>query len=170
MEKEVIPQCTLKTSPTKIEHCIEFAKNVFEELFGLYIKNIILILENSDQFYNILYGTNERGELYHMIEIYRNLLNLLKNPSKYSIIKYALYIFTYYFEYIINKLLKEHSFTNIPFTKKPSSLNLNLSDDNILLFFKSFYYILSDIINFKEKYDFETVKKVISLEKINIKE
>jgi hypothetical protein len=94
----------------------------------------------------------------------------LKNPSKYSIIKYALYIFTYYFEYIINKLLKEHSFTNIPFTKKPSSLNLNLSDDNILLFFKSFYYILSDIINFKEKYDFETVKKVISLEKINIKE
>ena len=170
MEKEVIPQCTLKTSPTKIEHCIEFAKNVFEELFGLYIKNIILILENSDQFYNILYGTNERGELYHMIEIYRNLLNLLKNPSKYSIIKYALYIFTYYFEYIINKLLKEHSFTNIPFTKKPSSLNLNLSDDNILLFFKSFYYILSDIINFKEKYDFETVKKVISLEKIHIKE
>ena len=170
MEKEVIPQCTLKTSPTKIEHCIEFAKNVFEELFGLYIKNIILILENSDQFYNILYGTNERGELYHMIEIYRNLLNLLKNPSKYSIIKYALYIFTYYFEYIINKLLKEHSFTNIPFTKKPSPLNLNLSDDNILLFFKSFYYILSDIINFKEKYDFETVKKVISLEKIHIKE
>ena len=170
MEKEVIPQCTLKTSPTKIEHCIEFAKNVFEELFGLYIKNIILILENSDQFYNILYGTNERGELYHMIEIYRNLLNLLKNPSKYSIIKYALYIFTYYFEYIINKLLKEHSFTNIPFTKKPSSLNLNLSDDNILLFFKSFYYILSDIINFKEKYDFETVKKVISLAKIHIKE
>ena len=170
MEKEVIPQCTLKTSPTKIEHCIEFAKNVFEELFGLYIKNIILILENSDQFYNILYGTNERGELYHMIEIYRNLLNLLKNPSKYSIIKYALYIFTYYFEYIINKLLKEHSFTNIPFTKKPSSLNLNLSDDNILLFFKSFYYILSDIINFKEKYDFETVKKVISFEKIHIKE
>ncbi len=169
-EKEVIPQCTLRTSPTKIEHCIEFAKTIFEELFELYISNIALILEDIEQFYNILYGTNERNELYLMISIYQNLLYILENPSKYSITKYALFIFSYYFEFIIKKLLKEHSYSNITFVKKPSPLKLNLSDENTILFFKSFYYILSDIINFDEKFEVEIIKEVISKEKIHIKE
>ena len=170
IEKEIIPQCTLRTSPTKIEHCIEYAKTIFEELFGLYIKNITLLLEDPEQFYNILNGTNERTELYLMIEIYKNLLNILESPSQYYIIKYALFIYSYYFEYIINKLIKEHSFSNITFIKKPSPLNLDLSEENTNLFFESFYYILSDIISFEEKLDIKNIKEVISNEKIYIKD
>ena len=49
-EKNEIASCTLKNFPTKIEHCIEFAKNVFLEIFEQAIRNIKLITEDEEQF------------------------------------------------------------------------------------------------------------------------
>lgn len=169
-EKKEIPMCTLKIYPTKIEHCIEFSKMVFKELFEQYITDIKLILEDEKQFYNILNETNDREQLYLIINIYKNILYILENPSQYLIIKYAIFIFTYYFEYIIKKLLREHAttYSNITFNKKPSPIKINLTDDNIILFFKSFYYIFSDIINFNEELDVEELKAEISRENIYI--
>ena len=169
IEKKKIPQCTLRSSPSTIEHCIELGKTIFEELFEECIKNIKLILEDKDEFYNILFN-KERSILYLDIEKFKNILYILENPSQYSIIKYALFIFTYYFDYEINKLLKEHSFSNVAFIKIPSPLKLNLSDKNTTLFFKSFYYILSDILVFHEELDLETLKSVNKIEKIIIRE
>ncbi len=170
IEKKEIPQCTLRTSPSKIEHCIELGKTIFKELFEQYIKDIALILEDKKQFDKILNEKKERSKLYLDIEIYKNILYILEKPSQYSIIKYALFIFTYYFEYLINKLLKEHSYSDVSFIKTPSPLKLNLSDENTILFFESFYYILSDIINFNEKFELKTIKEVISKEQIFIRE
>ena len=169
-EKKEIPMCTLKIFPTKIEHCIEFSKNVLKELFEQYITEIKLILDDEQQFYNIINETNDRSQLYLILEIYKNILYVLKNPSQYTIIKYAHFIFIYYFEYIINQLLKgQEAFnSNININKRPSSIKINLTDDDIILYFKSFFYILSDIINFNEKLDIENLKTQISIEKINI--
>ena len=171
-EKKEIPMCTVKIFPTKIEHCIEFSKIVFKELFEQYITDIKLILDDEQQFNNIINETNDRNQLYLILEIYKNIFYVLKNPSQYTIIKYALFIFIYYFEYIINKLLKEHttSYSNININKRPSPLKINLNDENIILYFKSFYYILSECINFNEELDIEKLKKEISIEKININE
>ena len=170
--KKEIPMCTLKIFPTKIEHCIEFSKIVFKELFEQYITDIKLILDDEQQFNNIINETNDRNQLYLILEIYKNIFYVLKNPSQYKIIKYALFIFIYYFEYIINKLLKEHttSYSNININKRPSPLKINLNDENIILYFKSFYYILSECINFNEELDIEKLKSEISIEKININE
>jgi len=171
-EKKEIPMCTLKIFPTQIEHCIEFSKIIFKELFEQYISDIKLILDDEQQFNNIINETNESNQLYLILEIYKNIFNVLKNPSQYLIIKYALFIFTYYFEYIINKLLKENatSYSNININKRPFPLKINLTDENIILYFKSFYYIFSDIINFKEELDIEKLKTIISMEKIHINE
>ena len=153
-QKKEIPMCTLKIFPTKIEDCIEFSKIVFKELFEQYITDIKLIVEDEQQFYNIINETNDSNQLYLILEIYKHILNVLENPSHYTIIKYSLFVFTYYFEYIINHLLKDHatsSSSNININKRPSPLKIDLNDDNIILYFKSFYYILSDIINFNEE-------------------
>ena len=144
-------------------------KTIFEELYEEYIKNIKLILEDKEQFYNILLN-KEHTILYLDIKKYKNLLNILENPSQYSIIKYALFIFTYCFDYEINKLLKEHSFSNVAFIKIPSPLKLDLSDKNTILFFKSFYYILSDIIGFHKELDLKTLKIVKEIEIVFIRE
>ena len=56
--------CTLKNFPTKIEHCIEFSKNVFNEIFQQHIRNLKLLLEDEEQFQNILNQINHSEELY----------------------------------------------------------------------------------------------------------
>jgi ubiquitin-activating enzyme E1 len=167
-EKKEIPECTLKSFPTKIEHCIEFSKNIFKELFEQCITDIKLLFEDEQHFYNILENINNPNQLYLILEIYKNIFHVIENKSLYTIIKYAFFIFIYYFEYIINKLLKEHATSNI--NKRPSPLKIDLTDGNTILYFKSFFYIISDIINLDEEFNIETIKTVIKQEKIFINE
>lgn len=164
-EKKAVPMCTLKNFPTKIEHCIEFSKNVFNELFEQYIRDIKLILDDEKQFKNILNQINKPEELYLILEIYKNIIDIINNPTQYSIIKFAIFIFIYYFEFNINLLIKE---VNNSFKKPPSPLKINLNEENTKLYFKSFFYIICYIINIKEKYDIEAVKAQINKEKEKI--
>ena len=171
-EKKEIPMCTLKLFPTKIEHCIEFSKIIFKEIFEQYITDIKLILEDEEKFYNILNEIEDRNQLYLILENYKNILFILENQSQVSIIKYSIFIFSYYFDYKIKQILKENeaSYSKINFNKRPTPLKINLFDDNTILFFKSFYCILSDIVNFEEELDMEKIKTIISGAKICIKE
>ena len=170
--KEEIPMCTLRNRPTKIEHCIELSKVVFEELFIQSITNIKKILEDEQQFYSVLDKIEDREKLYLTLNIYKNIFYILENPSQYLIIKYAIFIFTYYFKYIINKYIRENaaSYSNITYNNRPSPIEINLEDNNIALYFKSFYFIFSNIINFNEELDIEKIKTEISREKIYISE
>ena len=166
-KKKEIPMCTLKNFPTKIEHCIEFSKTIFHELFEEYIRDIKAIVEDIERFNRIL---NEKNPnlLSFVIEAYRNIIHIIENPSCYLIMKFALFIFNYYFVFNINKLLRElrDSFNND--NKKPSPLRLNLEDENIILYFKSFYYIISNIVNFNQVFDKQILQEVISKEEISI--
>ena len=66
--KKQIPMCTLKDFPTKIEHCIEFSKNIFIELFTQYITDIKLTIDNLNQFENLLNQINDTNILFLSIE------------------------------------------------------------------------------------------------------
>ena len=170
--KKQIPMCTLKDFPTKIEHCIEFSKNIFIELFTQYISDIKLTVNNLNQFENILNQINDTNILFLSIEIYKYIFYIINNPSKLLIIKFAIFIFKYYFDYNINKLLidKKNVFEKNITNKKPSSLNIDLNEENTILYFKSFYNIFSTIINFKQKITLEEIMSIVSNEKIIIKD
>ena len=170
--KKQIPMCTLKDFPTKIEHCIEYAKIIFTELFYQYIKDIKLIIEDINLFNNILKEINDLNQLFLIIEIYKNLLYIIQNPSQYLIIKFAIFIFIYYFDYNINKLLleKKIELLNNKIIKKPSPLKINLKDVNTSLYFESFYNIICTIINYNYKLKEDQLKIIIEKEKIIIKE
>ena len=165
-EKNEVASCTLKNFPTKIEHCIKFAKNVFLEIFEQNIRNIKLILEDEEQFKKILNKISDFQELYLTLEIYKNIINIINNPTLSSIIKFSYFIFIYYFEYNINLLLKEikESF-NIP----PKPLEININDENTLLYFESFYNICCDILNLNKNYSIEKIKNEIMKFQQNIK-
>jgi ubiquitin-activating enzyme E1 len=157
----------LKNFPTKIEHCIEFSKNIFNELFQQYIRNLKLFLEDEEQFQNILNQISNLEELYLSIQIYKYIIDIINNPSQYSIIKFAIFIFIYYFEYNINTLLKE---LKDSFNKRPSPLEIiDLNEENTKLYFESFYYIFCDIINLRHNnYNIIDTKTEISKERKNI--
>ena len=165
-EKKEVASCTLKNFPTKIEHCIKFAKNVFLEIFDQSIRNIKLILEDEEQFKKILNEISDSQELYLSLEIYKNIINIINNPIESSIVKFAIFIFIYYFEYTINLLLKEikESF-NIP----PTPLEININDENTKLYFESFYKICCDIFNLDKNINIEQIKGEILKQKHNIR-
>ena len=164
--KNEIPMCTLKNFPERIEHCIEFSKIIFSELFEHYIFDIKLAVEDEKKFFNILYETNDVSQLYLELEILKKIFFIINKPSQYSILHFANFIFVYYFEFNIKKLIKEQKniFNNTD--KKITPLKVNLDDENTFLFFKSFYYIFSNIINFNHKLNIKEIKT--SLEKENI--
>lgn len=165
--KEKIPMCTLKNFPTEIEHCIEYAKIIFSELFDLYIKDIKMIVDDENKFSNILKATMNIDELYLKLEILKYLYYILDNPSQYLIIKFEIFIYKFYFEFNINKLLNEqkNAFVDTR-NKKPSPLVIDFEEETNLLYFKSFYLILSDIVNFEEKISEEQIK--LFIKQINI--
>ena len=165
--KKQIPMCTLKNFPTKIEHCIEYSKNIFTELFYQYIKEIKLIIEDINQFYNLLNQINDTSQLYLIIEIYKNILYIIENPKQNIIINFAIFVFVYYFEFNINKLLKEKE---NEIKEKPLVLKIDLKNKNTLLYFKSFYYIISKIVNLNEELNVEILKALVEKENIIIKE
>jgi ubiquitin-activating enzyme E1 len=166
-EKEEIPMCTLKLFPTKIEHCIEFSKSSFIDLFEQPINDLKLIPKNEEKFKQILEETND--QLYLHIEIYKNIFYILENPSFNLIIKFASFVFKYYFQYIINKILKDNqkSFLNQNYNKKPSPLEIDLNEKNTILFFKSFYFIISNILKFNQDFDLDKCKNIIENTKIS---
>lgn len=170
--KKQIPMCTLKDFPTKIEHCIEFSKNVFMELFTQYVSDIKLTINNLNQFDNILEQITDTNTLFLSIEIYKYIFYIIKNPSKLLIIQFAIYIFKYYFDYKINKLLieKKNDFESNINHKKPSSLKIDLNEENTILFFNSFYNIFSTILSFNQKINLEEIRTIVSNEAIIIKE
>lgn len=166
-EKKEVPMCTLKNFPTKIEHCIEFAKNVFNELFEQHIRDLKLFLEDEQKFKNILNEIGNLEELYLVIEIYKQIIDIINNPSQYSIIKFAIFIFVYYFDYNIKIILKE---LDNSFNKRPSPLEvIDLNERNTQLYFESFYNIFCDIINYNHSnFNIEEIKNEIPKVKKNI--
>ena len=167
--KEKIPMCTLKNFPTEIEHCIEYAKIIFSELFDLYIKDIKMIVDNETKFYNIINDTMNLDELYLKLESLKFLYYILDNPSQLSIITFEIFIFKYYFEYNIDKVLKELESEFLDsHKKKPSPIHIDIEDEVNLTYFKSFYFILTNIINFQEKINDDELKKLISQININL--
>ena len=165
IENNEIASCTLKNFPTKIEHCIKFAKNVFLEVFQQSIENIKLMLEDETQFKNILNEISDPLELFLSIEIYKKIINITNNRSSISIAKFATFIFVFYFDYNIKLLLKElkESFIN-----PPTPLEINIDEENTKLFFESIHYICCDIFNLNKNYNCDIIKKEIVKEKENI--
>ena len=132
-KKESIPQCTLKSFATNIEHCIELSKSIFTELFDQDIKNLKLIVKDNDRFNHILNTKDNLDELYLAIEEYKNIFHIIENPSSYLIMKFALFLFKYYFIFDASRLLKEleNSSSN---NKRPTPLRLHLEDENVILY------------------------------------
>ena len=156
--KKEIPSCTLKNFPTEIEHCIEWSKSNFIELFNQIIRDIQLIYENKKQFYEILDDKISPLEFYIKLQKMTYLINIIDNPNNISIMKYGIFLFKYYFDFNIKQTLIEFPLEGKNgikywdnYRKAPKPIKItNCNDISTKNFFKSFYYILTNLINYNE--------------------
>lgn len=109
-----IPVCTIKTFPNTSDHCIAWAREVFEDIFVLKPKNTKEYLDNPNKINEL-----SQSEKYTFIE---NIIFVLNNvpSSKDDCIKFAFKQFYENYNYQISQLL--HKFPKDSLTSTGTSL------------------------------------------------
>ena len=155
-----IPLCTLKKFPTQINHCIHWAKEIFKELFEEGINELKTFINDKNKFISIFKSSLADNEFYLKIKKIKYFIRIFDNTNDSNIIEFAMFLFIYHFNLSIDLLLKEYPldlkmedgklFWELG-KKPPQRIEMNIQNSDILLYFKSFYHILSNIINYKGK-------------------
>ena len=169
VEKE-IPLCTLKNFPYLIEHCIEWGKNKFHELFDLNIQNLKMMIDDKNKFIEIITKEKDDFEYYNRLNNFNIFINLIENFSLEKVIQFGIKIFYDLFHYNILNLLEKYpkDFLNKDGSKfwegtkrMPIVLNFDINEENTFKFIKSLIFILSKIVNKTEiNYSNEEIKKI----------
>ena len=182
-----IPMCTLKSFPSQIEHCIEWSKMKFEELFHQIIIDLKMLINDTNNFFEIINKEPNENEIFFKLEKLKYLLEILINKNKEKIISFCYYLFEEFFSLVIGLLIENHPINEIDENgnlfwsgsrRIPKKIGFNIEDLNIFLFFKSVYFLLIKIIDSNESITDETIKYIcnkecrneIKINKININE
>ena len=175
--EEQIPMCTLKDFPYKFEHCIEFAKSIFSEIFEEYINDLNLLMRDFDIFKSIYLSSiqddNSKNEKIEKLNYIIDLFSFYQNKDINVLIEIILKIFSKYFFEKINNLIKcypkdyknkDGSFYWSGNRRFPKVLEFNISNDLSIMFLKSSLNIYKKIFNidigqnYLSNYDFNINK------------
>lgn len=145
-QEENIPICTIKSFPTKIEHTIQWGRELFEQEFTLFPQKMKKLIDQYLDFENL--PDHEIMDLYYLINKY-NVKEL--NQSTYRIILNRIYQENFHDN--INKLLKEYENKEELHTKKfPSYINRDKNKEYIDAFYRSGFKLLNQMYNLNIEY------------------
>eukprot|EP00455_Lapot_gusevi_P024090 TRINITY_DN24_c0_g1_i5.p1 TRINITY_DN24_c0_g1~~TRINITY_DN24_c0_g1_i5.p1 ORF type:complete len:1100 (-),score=574.74 TRINITY_DN24_c0_g1_i5:196-3444(-) len=103
-----IAACTLRNFPHLIEHCIEWARPQFEELFELTPKNFNTLVENRDKFFAQVRKESNTASQLELLQSVKSLLEKSKVRTFEACVHLALEQFTKQYDFRIRDLT--HSF------------------------------------------------------------
>ena len=167
--------CTIKKFPFKIEHCIQWSKDIFYSLFQENIKIYNSFILDEEEF--IKYLSKEPNDVindkFKIIDVISEILTTKdNNEQNYKIIDFCLYYFYLYFVQSIEQLLRFHppdyEENGILFwsgeKKKPTSFkSLDINDKMIIQFVSSFNYIFCQCLDIQYNEDIFKEKKCSNL-------
>ena len=151
-----IPMCTLKSFPSQIEHCIEFSKIYFSELFEKNIEDLNSLIKDNEVFFKKVENIfTEKKELFMKLEDFQKILILYKNKSINQLIEYSLEKFyTFFNKNIVDLITKIPEYAldekGEPFWKgskiMPHPINFDINDDLSVKFIIYFIIIINRIL------------------------
>ena len=100
--KKEIPQCTLKYYPLTNIHCIEYAKQKFDDFFHYNIKDVLKYHK-----LNLNIIEDESKEIMYKLKYIRNIIEIFKNKNFDNCLNLAIDEFYRYFNYNIRNLLND---------------------------------------------------------------
>ena len=103
-----IPLCTLRNFPSKIEHCIEWGLNQFNELFTNPVEDLKKFLENKDEYFNYIEKEDTSAMIISKMKKIKNLLEIIEENKFDKIIEEAIEIFYENYIFQIQKLIDEY--------------------------------------------------------------
>ena len=80
-EEEAIPMCTLRNFPNQIEHCIEYARDLFNRLFVDTPNDTVGYIEKPESFLFDLKKNNTTSGTLTVLEEIKRLIDLKENAD-----------------------------------------------------------------------------------------
>jgi ubiquitin-activating enzyme E1 len=167
-----IPMCTIRSFPSNIDHCVEWSKEYFNNLFINYIREINNFINEKNVLllYDDVGNELETNEKYYILKIYFNLIiNNDKNEIENKLVDLSKYLIYIHFIRNIELLLKEHPIDSnnkdgTKFwsgTRIPPKILSNINNNKMIYqFIISFINILSKI--FKFSFDLEKINSFLN--------
>ena len=165
-----IPMCTLRNFPSKIEHCIEWSLEKFNEFFTSSIEDLRTFLINKENFFNFIQNEEtSTGMIYKMKRI-KSLLEIIIENNFEKIIKESIEIYYELFIFQIKKLIEDFP---LEYTNKDGSLfwsgskrfprviDFNINENYCFNFVKYFSILLAKCVNVKLIENDDCIKKIV---------
>lgn len=155
--QKVVPSCTLKLFPSSINHCVIWAYHHFEKYFNENIKNVNLLCNNSNEFFQIVGKIEDLRVQYNKIKktYYFSKIALAQNFNE--CINYCVQKYLKFFKYNIEMVLEMYPKDKIDKVtgekfwsgnkRLPHPLSLDINNDKCFEFIKSFSLLLAKGLN-----------------------
>ena len=166
--ENVTPSCTIRYFPKRIEDCIDWARNYFNDLFIEPVIKLKKLIKEKSYFEYLKSGSNEKNNIFILIKF----LNLINKNNIESILESSLKIFLENYTLWEKKVLRQY-----PLDKKnedgsdfwdsnkikPSKIEFNFDDNLCKMFIINYTKILSDILQIKyQSNEFLSKLKIMS--------
>jgi len=156
--EEAIPMCTLRNFPNQIEHCIEWGRDKFNELFVDTPGDLKSFLDNKDAFVKNLKDNQTSAGVRSTLERIESFIAMKKENSYGSCVKLAMETFNAYYDHSIRDLLsifpKDHvdkegqPFWSGP-KRAPSPVPFNAADDMHIGFVMTYSNLIANALDIK---------------------
>ena len=163
-----IPSCTLRLFPSKIEHCIEYARNCFFDYFFFLISDTKKFFIDKQNFIETYKGTGNIEKL----ESIKNIIDLIVSKNIEKFVEYAMNIYINRFDYNIRSILisfpEDYKSKNgKPFwcssKIRPHEIPFNPNDELCIKYIQVIIHILSHALGLqfsKDELSSENIKKI----------
>mmetsp|Transcript_21396 Transcript_21396/g.33094 ORF Transcript_21396/g.33094 Transcript_21396/m.33094 type:complete len:458 (-) Transcript_21396:85-1458(-) len=168
--EEAIPMCTLRNFPNQIEHCIEWGRDKFNELFVDTPGDLVSYLDNPKLFIGQLKANSTSSGVATTLQRVVDFIKMKKANSFESCVKLAKEQFNTYYNYNIQDLLsifpKDHlDKSGQPFwsgpKRAPSHIPFDASKDDHINFIHSYSNLIATALNIPECKDVEKVRALV---------
>ena len=171
--EKVTPSCTIRYFPKRIEDCIDWARNYFNDLFIEPIIKLKKLVNEKNYFDCLKNGTNEKNNILTLIKFLKlinqnNIESILENSLKIYLENYTLWEKKVLKKYPLDRKNEDGSDFWDSNKIKPSKIDFNYDDDLCKMFIINYTKILSDILQIEYRSD-EFLQKLKQLsEKQNL--
>ena len=104
--EKLIPMCTIKNFPFKIEHCIEWALDIFNNYFNEVIKDFKELNKGSDNFKNYINLLDNDIIINNKLEILVDIIDTFNENNYKNIVKFANIVYNKIFISPVKELLE----------------------------------------------------------------
>ena len=169
-----IPMCMLRHFPSMIEHCIEWARDIFFGYFSSIINDVKIFFTNKNEFKNNLKKEGSIISQLDKLKLIKIHIDMIIKKDINLMIEYAIKQYTEKFDHDIQQLInnfpidykdKDGSDFWTGFRRFPHNIPFDYNNELCIIYIQKFIFILSHALNINfnnNELSYENIKNITS--------